>query len=183
MASDFGDESGEKLIDWLVRIGERSGERAMLEPADRLEGAFRRAREGMGGKGAPAKEWAKLDMKDFAELPQYESLKEIIGSELSARSVEHAFASEGGRELLVFRTKDVHEVDDVFHRLEQQVAAGRERAREAIAPSRDRSKEKAADRDSEPLERRAAEARRASRALQAEKGADREISLSQTRSK
>lgn len=251
MASDFGDESGEKLFDWLLRIGQDAGEQAMLQSADKLASAFRKTREGIDGEAKAAasdvREWAKLDMKDFAELPQYESLKEIISGELASRGIEHVFAEEAGSDFLVFKAKDVHEISEVFHRLEEKVIAEKEHAKEAGIPERghvqseerepqkpkakgpdlgapatekqrgyidslkarnvipEEELEKTAgdaltigaaneilnkyrrflklDRDSEPLEQRAAAARAASKAMEANRAADREINLSQNRSK
>lgn len=138
MASDFGDESGEKLIDWMMRVGEDAGKEAMLASADKLAEAFRRAREGLDkGLGGGAREWAKLDLKDFKDLPAYDSIKQIIDGELAGRGVEHEFASEGGRDFLVFKVKDVHEVSEAFHRLERDTAAAKERAGKSIDEGRD----------------------------------------------
>lgn len=131
MASDFGDESGEKLTDWMIRIGEDAGKEAMIASADKLVEAFHRAREGLE-KGAGAREWAKLDMRDFAALPEYESIKQVIEGELSARGVAHEFAQEAGREFLVFRVKDVHEVSEAFHRLERTAENAKGRAADAL---------------------------------------------------
>ena len=97
MASDFGDESGEKLIDWMMRVGEDAGKEAMLASADKLAEAFRRAREGLEKTtGEGAREWAKLDLKDFKDLPAYDSLKQIIDGEPPGRGAEHEFARGGG---------------------------------------------------------------------------------------
>ena len=138
MASDFGDESGEKLIDWMMRVGEDAGKEAMLASADKLAEAFRRAREGLDkGIGGSAREWAKLDMKDFKDLPAYDSIKQIIDGAPAGRGVEHEFASEGGRDFLVFKVKDVHEVSDAFHQLEENTAAAKERAEKSIDEVRD----------------------------------------------
>ena len=30
MTNDFGDDSGEKLVDWMIRIGQDAGEAAMM---------------------------------------------------------------------------------------------------------------------------------------------------------
>ena len=179
MASDFGDESGEKLFDWMLRVGQDAGQQAMLDTADRLATAFRNAREGLGGKaaeeGGAVSEWAKLDMKEFAELPDYESLKQIIGERLADRGITHMFETYDGQSVLMFQIKDVHEVSDIFHRLEDAT-------REAAAHAKDANleKDRDIDRDSEPLEQRAAAARSASKALDAARGADREIELSPT---
>lgn len=134
MASDFGDESGEKLIDWMMRVGEDAGKEAMLASADKLAEAFRRAREGLeeGIGKEVAREWAKLDLKDFKDLPAYDSIKQIIDGELSARGVAHEFAQEAGKEFLVFKVKDVHEVSEAFHRLEKTAESAKGRAAEAL---------------------------------------------------
>lgn len=153
MASDFGDESGEKLIDWMMRVGEDAGKEAMLASADKLAEAFRRAREGLeegiGKEGA--REWSKLDLKDFKDLPAYDSIKQIIDGELAGRGVEHEFASEGGRDFLVFKVKDVHEVSEAFHQLERDTAAAKERAEKSIDEGRDgdRTAKKRSSRDGE----------------------------------
>ena len=44
MPSDFGDESGEKLFDWMLRIGQDASEATLLTSAERLKGAFKNAR-------------------------------------------------------------------------------------------------------------------------------------------
>ena len=71
MTNDFGDDSGEKLVDWMIRIGQDVGEAAMVASGERLASAFKRARgdcENISGgeiessPGAP--EWAKLDMSE-----------------------------------------------------------------------------------------------------------------------
>ena len=173
MPSDFGDESGEKLFDWMLRIGQDAGQQAMLDTADKLAAAFKNARKGLGQDASPGEEvneWAKLNMKDFADLPEYDSRKELISSELDKQAVVHEFANEAGREFLVFKVKDVHEVDGVFKRLEEQTVQARDKAKDA---------ELSHDRDSEPLEQRAAAAREASRALESVRGSDREIQVAQ----
>lgn len=139
MASDFGDESGEKLIDWMMRVGEDAGKEAMLASADKLAEAFHRAREGLekGVSKEGAREWAKLDLKDFKDLPAYDSIKQIIDGELAGRGVEHEFASEGGKDFLVFKVKDVHEVSEAFHQLERETAAAKDRAEKSIDEGRD----------------------------------------------
>lgn len=41
MPSDFGDESGEKLFDWMLRIGQDASEAALLTSAERLRARSR----------------------------------------------------------------------------------------------------------------------------------------------
>ncbi len=40
MATDFGDESGEKLFDWILKIGQDASEQAMLASAEKLKSAL-----------------------------------------------------------------------------------------------------------------------------------------------
>ena len=65
MASDYGDDAGEKMIEDFARFGERMGERAMYDRARRMRSAFENATaatRGAAGEGdareKPA-EWAK----------------------------------------------------------------------------------------------------------------------------
>ena len=44
MPSDFGDESGEKLFDWMLRLGQEAGQAAMTHSAARVSMAFRSRR-------------------------------------------------------------------------------------------------------------------------------------------
>lgn len=89
MPSDFGDESGEKLFDWMLRIGQDASEAALLTSAERLKGAFKNARgevsraaEGIE-EGEEQAQWAKLRMAEFEALPEYETIKEAIDSKLA----------------------------------------------------------------------------------------------------
>ena len=71
MASDFGDESGEKLFDFMVRLGERVGGDAMRRHAGKLQAAFENAKGGTQVEPRDADaavEWAKLDMHEFQEI-------------------------------------------------------------------------------------------------------------------
>ena len=71
MATDFGDESGEKLFDWMLRVGQEAGQEALAKSAKGLAEAIRStcaSIEKSGGSGdAAAKEteWAKLSMREF----------------------------------------------------------------------------------------------------------------------
>lgn len=57
MASDYGDEAGEKMVDDFMRFGERMGERAMYERAHRIQRACENAtREAMRSAGGDAPE-------------------------------------------------------------------------------------------------------------------------------
>ena len=84
MPSDFGDESGEKLFDWMVRVGQEAGQAAMSHGAARVSMAFRNSVGEIGREGAAlanpqqpetAPEWAKLNLHEFKELPEFETIK------------------------------------------------------------------------------------------------------------
>lgn len=76
MASDYGDEAGGKLLDWMLRIGQEAGAEAMARSArelsERLAGirgtiAGGRA-EQVAAEGAPT--YAKLSLEELSGLPE-----------------------------------------------------------------------------------------------------------------
>lgn len=136
MASDYGDDAGEKMIDDFMRFGERMGERAMYRRAERLKLAFENATDKArgaaaadGGRAEPA-EWAKLDMAESQKIEGYEGIKDIIEAKLRARSVDSAwFAEPGtGKEHLLFRIADAKEVWRSFDELPRSRRGSRPRA-------------------------------------------------------
>ena len=180
MASDFGDDSGEKLIDNFTRYAERLGERAMLERAYQVKQAFEHA------KGAAADEanleeyerrpgeWAKLDMHEFQQIDGYDEIKGAIDAKIEAKGVDAAwFADEkSGKEYLLFKIADAQKVWSAFDELSRETDEAKkvaaERAKGRVAGSRDeRAKGRVAgSRDERPLEQRASDAREASEALE-----------------
>ena len=116
-------------------------------------------------------------MSEFEELPDYESLKAIIGERLDDAAIEHDFAKVDGHDHLVFRIADAPEVDEVFAGLEQDVDAELERACEA------REIELTEARDQEPLEDKAKAAREASKAAHEAKDATREVERVEVKSR
>lgn len=162
MASDFGDESGEKLFDWFLRMGQNMTEDAILASAEKLKDAIKNLR-GNIAEDAPdqadeVREFARLNMSEFEELPDYESLREIIDKRLTDAAIEHDFAKVDGHDHLVFRVVDAPEVDEVFAQLEADVDRCAESAIE------ERNHELEHERDEEPLESKALAAREASKA-------------------
>lgn len=95
MASDFGDEAGQELYDWMMRIGQDAGGKAMSDAAGRLAQALRNARSGIGPQAetedAARPEWAKLDMAEFKELPECESIQAAISAKLESAGLAHSF--------------------------------------------------------------------------------------------
>lgn len=141
MASDYGDDAGEKMIDDFMRFAERMGERAMYERAHRIQRAFEnatRAARRSAGKEVPGQEeppeWAKLDMAEFQEIEGYEGIKATIEAELRFRGVESAwFADPGtGKEHLLFRIADAREVWESFDKLGREAGAAADRAAETL---------------------------------------------------
>ena len=77
MASDYGDDAGEKMIDDFMRFGERMGERAMYRRAERLKLAFENATDKArgaaaadGGRAEPAGRGCPVSATHFAILQQ-----------------------------------------------------------------------------------------------------------------
>lgn len=175
MASDYGDEAGSKMIDDCVRFGERMGERAMYARAAQMRSAFqsatRNAREVAGavpGEDEPP-EWAKLDMHEFQGIEDYGSIKEVIEDRLESHGVSSAwFANpETGKEYLLFRIADAREVWQSFDELARETDGAAAKAAERLREQREKTPSR--DRDERTLDERAAQAREASEALEAER--------------
>ena len=181
MSSDFGDESGEKLVDWMLYIGQDAGDAFMCSSAERLKGAFHRARTGSSALGDGASEekpeWAKLSMADFEELPEYENLKELIGKRLDADAIEHDFYRDEEHDWLLFRVEDAREVSEAFHDLEQKTDEALEKSLQKRGQTREQV------RDEESLEARAKAAREASKSIEAGREKERVIERFEMRSK
>ncbi|MDJ1650019.1 MULTISPECIES: hypothetical protein [Gordonibacter] len=194
----FGERMGEKAM------YERAGRiRRAFENATR---AAREAGAGGSPEGRGAPEWAKLDMSEFQGIEGYEGIKGAIEAKLGARGVESAWFSDPatGREHLLFRVADAREVWRSFEELAAEAGAAGDKAAEAIRRrAEERGGERGADRRAEeappkarpahaktfwqkhdvpvlrdwrPLEERAAHARRASAALEADRPAARAVS-------
>ena len=182
MSSDFGDESGEKLVDWMLVIGQDAGDAFMCSSAERLKGAFHRARTGSSALGDSTTseekpEWAKLSMADFEELPEYESLKELIGKRLEEDAIEHDFYHDEEHDWLLFRIEDARDVSEAFHDLEQKT----DEALEKSLQKRGKTREQV--RNEESLEVRAKAAREASKSIEAGREKERVIERFEMRSK
>ena len=94
MASDYGDESGEKMLDNFTRFCEFKGEAAMRERARKIQDACDHAKsrskthEVVEDGGEMRVEWAKLDMAEFRTIDGYDDIKQIIEAKLRAHGVE-----------------------------------------------------------------------------------------------
>lgn len=171
MASDYGDDSGEKMLDGFTRFGERMGMRVVYRRSDRLQDACDNVRsqtsahEAVETDGETRVEWARLDMQEFRAVEGYDELKQDIEERLDARDIETAWFedAESGREYLLFRVSDAQGVWDCFGEI------SREAGHEAGGPDGRR-------RDGRTLEERAEQAREAAAALEAERAGDAALS-------
>ncbi len=182
MASDYGDEAGNKMIDDFMRFGERMGERAMYTRASQMQRAFQNAtlaaREA-AGEAVPSEdspEWAKLDMQEFQGIEDYEAIKGIIEDRIAAHGVGSTWFPdpETGKEYLLFRIADAKEVWQSFDELSRETDDACAKAAEKIRERH--KKEPSRDRDDRPLDERAEDAREASAALEAERSTTRALS-------
>ena len=187
MASDFGDEAGQELYDWMIRIGQDAGGKAMSDAAGKLVQALRNARSGVGPEAETASgerpEWAKLDMVEFKELPEYESVQAAISAKLDSAGLAHSFLDDqsNGKTYLLFRTEDAERLDGCLGELIEETEAAAEKATDSLAREAGRQPREAErdsqreedDPDKEPLEKRAEEARAASEQLERERSGER----------
>ena len=65
MASDYGDEAGEKLFDWMLRMGQDASQDAIRASAERLKNAIRNLR---GQIDEPLAEAEHESVRDYARL-------------------------------------------------------------------------------------------------------------------
>ncbi len=156
MADDYGDDSGQRLYDMIVRAGtvaaERSGlsarDGAMGETAARIEEALSALRRQLGDQASPgaareeqrvgaAPEYARLDVRELKAIDGFEELKGIIHSDLEAHGVGNGFVEgQGGRTELVFRLDDAPKVAECLDHLIEETRRAAERA-ERDARARD----------------------------------------------
>ena len=138
MASDYGDEAGGKLLDWMLRIGQEVGaeamERSARELSERLAGirgtiAGGRA-EAIAAEGVPT--YAKLSLEELSGLPEYATIKEVVSDKLRAASVEHHIIPGEGRDWLLFKVEDAPEVDEAFRQLEQETGKAADRGNSGV---------------------------------------------------
>ena len=189
MAEDFGDEAGQKLVDWATRIamyqvrigGPSAGERAMRDAAEQLTKALEAARDSLRDPasaevrtdGPALPEWAKLDLHEFQELDGYDEIRSAIDIRLTSSSVEHALYEEGGHAYLLFRSQDAPRVAECLDSLAGQARQAAERAIEHV---REHSQEIEDERDREPLDQRARRARESAEAILGNEAPERDLS-------
>ena len=190
MAEDFGDEAGQRLVDWSVRFamyharigGASHGERAMREAAEQLTRALEVARDSLRDPasaevrtdGPVLPEWAKLDLHDFQGLEGFDEIRSAIDLKLTFASLEHALYEEAGHAYLLFRAQDAPQVADCFDSLATQAREAADRAAERV---REQHRDvEHGDRDREPLEQRAQRARESAEAISGNEAPERDLS-------
>ena len=183
MADDFGDDAGQQIFDWALRLGLEgyrrgggpAGQRAVEEAIGRLEAALESARDAVGASpGSPTEarqevrtdaRFARLDMSEFAELEDGQRVISAVDAKLTANDIWHGMTEDGGTPWLVFKTADAPAVASAFDQLVSDTKAAAGRAAERIRQEQERDdRSRGADRDREPLKERAERARRASEA-------------------
>jgi hypothetical protein len=173
MASDFGDDFGEKMLNDFTRFAERMGEDAMRRRAEEFRRACKNAKSAAKGKRtaeAEPSEWAKLDMREFQSIEGYDELKPIIDKKLDENGADHTWFTDpsSGKEYLLFKVRDAHEVWASFDQLEKESAAAEERAAQTAKREVGREAEKRPEkgRDERPLKDRAEDAVKASKRME-----------------
>lgn len=69
-----------------------------------------------------APEWAKLNLHEFRELPEFETVKEVIDAKLDREALSHEFFDENDKSYLIFRVEDSPEVARCFDELADKTA-------------------------------------------------------------
>lgn len=146
MADDFGDDAGDKLLDWSIRIMVERGRHHAYASSSKLAGALRNAQgRVMEGSGAPMPEaveregWAKLDLHEFTGIDGWNDLKEIMGKDLTARGIVHEWFEDASdeRRYLLFRTAEAKDLSDAFGNLADRVEKAHEQAVRAMERARE----------------------------------------------
>lgn len=182
MADDFGDDAGQQIFDWALRLGMEgyrrgggaaAGQRAIEDAMGRLEAALENARDAIGAKPGPSggapqaartdARFARLDMSEFAALEDGQRIISAVDARLAANDIWHGMTEDGGTPWLVFKTADAPAVACAFDQLVSDTKEAASRAAERMRQEQERDdRSRAADRDREPLKDRAERARRAS---------------------
>lgn len=189
MPSDFGDESGEKLFDWMLRLGQEAGQAAMAHSAARFSMAFRNAVGEIGHgqsaaagieRASEATEWAKLNLHEFKGLPEFETIKEIIDANLDREALSHEFFSEGEKSYLIFRVGDAPEVARCFDELAQETTQAAKKAEQQLSREKGhasgaRDLEVLKEPDKEPLQDRVEAFKKSAELVERAHGRSREV--------
>lgn len=193
MPSDFGDESGEKFCDWLMKIGQDAGQDAMHAAARKLSIALKKTKGDTAPEYVEKVEWARLNMVELETIEGYDSIKQILQKALTKADIDHSFMTDKqtGHESLLFRVEDAGKVDRVFDELIGDVETSLRRADAELSKGDepDKAKAKETSRDDEPLDARATRVRESAKALEGshdrsrERASEREDKFAEVRAK
>lgn len=150
MAEDFGDYSGEKLFDWMLRIGQDAGGAAALSAAERFKEALANAKRAAGPEGghadaADARErWAKLDMHEFTSIEDWPTLQQLIGEKLAGCGISSEwYRDEKERTYLLFRADDAPTVARAFDELIEETDAAKDRVAKELVEGYEMARDRA----------------------------------------
>ena len=151
MADDFGDDAGDKLLDWSIRLIIEHGRNNAYAHANSFSQALRSAKEQINSAARTASNetealeelvdsqgWAKLDLHEFTGIEGWEELREILGDTLEARGLRHEWFKDNAenKEYLLFRTADARKLCEAFDNLANKADEACERAAKVVERSR-----------------------------------------------
>lgn len=153
MAEDFGDYSGEKLFDWMLRIGQDAGGAAALSAAERFKEALANAKRAAGpGDGSSARisgehardRWAKLDMHEFTSIEDWPTLQQLIGEKLAGCGIASEwYQDEQERTYLLFKADDAPSVARAFDELIEETDAAKDRVSKELVEDYETARDRA----------------------------------------
>ena len=130
-------------------------------------------------KASEAPEWAKLNLHEFKDLPEFDTIKEIIGSKLEREALQHEFFDEGERSYLIFRVDDAPEVARCFDELATETTRACKKAEQQLSKEKGRAAardgETLGDPDKEPLQDRVEAFRKSAELAERAHGRSREV--------
>ena len=151
MADDFGDDAGDKLLDWSIRLIIEHGRNNAYVHANSFSQALRSAKEQINSAARTASNetealeelvdsqgWAKLDLHEFTSIEGWEELREILGDTLEARGLRHEWFKDNAenKEYLLFRTADARKLCEAFDNLANKADEACDRAAKVVERSR-----------------------------------------------
>ena len=130
-------------------------------------------------QASEAPEWAKLNLHEFKDLPEFDTIKEIIGSKLEREALQHEFFDEGEKSYLIFRVDDAPEVARCFDELATETTRACKKAEQQLSKEKGRAAardgETLGDPDKEPLQDRVEAFRKSAELAERAHGRSREV--------
>ncbi|MCD8315840.1 MAG: hypothetical protein LUB61_00300 [Eggerthellaceae bacterium] len=120
MSTDFGEDSGTLLFDWMVKLGENSGRTAMRYAMNALINAFKKTNEEIE---VPSRnETAKVSMSDFEKIKSYPEIRSYMNSEFERHGIDARIEHEDEGDVLIFKTKDAKKLSVLIKNLGDEAA-------------------------------------------------------------